>query len=134
MASTVAGAKYCCKCGSDVSATKRMKDSGGRYWCLPCGQTDQKKKAASTGVSCASCGEQFPMSQLTQSGGAQYCAKCMKSQNKSSGGGLAALFDIKRYLPDSSGGDEDDGGRKKKNLIMLVLLVVAIVAANYFLH
>jgi hypothetical protein len=109
-----------------------MKDSGGKYWCLPCGQKDQKKKIAATGVICAGCGEQYPNGQLTQLGGQKYCNGCMKQQTKSSGGGLAALFDIKRYLPDSSG--DDDDGRKKKMTIMLVLLVVAIVAVNYFLH
>jgi hypothetical protein len=132
MASTLSGAKYCCKCGSDVTGGKRMKDSGGKYWCLPCGQNDQKKKIAATGVICAGCGEQYPNSQLTQLGGQKYCSGCLKKQHSNSGGGIGALFDIKRYLPDGSGGD--DGGRTKKMTIMLVLLVVAIVAANYFLH
>ena len=115
-----------------MTSSKRMKDSLGKYWCVPCGQTDQKKKSAATGMSCASCGEQFPNNQLTQLGGARYCGPCLKTRYKNSGGGLSALFDIKRYFPSGDGGDDD--GRKKKMTIMLVLLVVAIVAVNYLMH
>ena len=132
MASTLSGTKYCCKCGTDVTGTQRMKDSGGRYWCLPCGQKDKKEKSASTGVVCASCGEQFASSQLTQMSGASYCAKCLKKKYKNSGGGVAALLDIKRYLP--SGGAGSDGGRTKKMTVMLVVLVVLIVAVNYLMR
>ncbi len=136
MASTLSGTKYCCKCGTDVTAKKRMRDSGGKYWCVPCGQKDQQSKAANTGMTCASCGEMYPSGQLTQMSGASYCAPCMKAKFKNSGGGggLSALFDIKRYFPSGGDDNEDDGGRKKKLTVMLVVLVVLIVAVNYWAH
>lgn len=129
MPATATGAKYCCKCGTDVTTIQRMKDSGGRYWCLPCGQKDQQTKASNTGSLCASCGEMFPASQLTQMSGAPHCAKCLKKKYKNTGGGLSTL---KGLLP--SGSDAEDSGRRKKMTVMLVVLVAAIVAANYLMH
>lgn len=135
MAATATGAKYCCKCGTDVTTIQRMRDSGGRYWCLSCGQKDQRTKAANTGAICTDCGEMFPTSQLTRMSGSPYCAKCLKEKHKKSGGaggGLSALLSLKQYLPSSSG--DEEAGRRKKMTIMLVVLLAAIVAVNYWLR
>jgi len=37
---SVAVVKTCCACGTSVSGQPRMKDSQGRYWCVPCGEAE----------------------------------------------------------------------------------------------
>jgi hypothetical protein len=74
-----AGAKVCCACGADVNGQPRMKDSKGRYWCVPCGEADQRKKQiTSTTAPCHGCHKPFPKSKLDPHGGAWYCRACLK--------------------------------------------------------
>jgi len=114
-----------------------MRDSGGKYWCLPCGKTDQQKQAGANGAVCAVCNDIFPVGQLSKVGGSLYCAKCLKQRDRDKahgahGGGISGLFDLSRYLP-SSGGEGDAEGTRKK-VIILVVLAVLIVGVNYWLH
>jgi hypothetical protein len=112
-----------------------MRDSGGKYWCLPCGKTDQQKQAGATGAVCAVCNDIFPTSQLSKVGGSMYCAKCLKARDKShksQGSGISGLFDLSRYLPSSGG--EGDAAATRKKVIILVVLAVLIVGVNYWLH
>jgi DNA-directed RNA polymerase subunit RPC12/RpoP len=51
---TATEAKLCVKCKTDVTRAKRMKDSGGQYWCVGCGTEDSKKKHTSK-IVCADC-------------------------------------------------------------------------------
>ncbi len=70
--------KVCCKCGKNVAGKKRMKDHEGRYWCISCGEEDQKKKRLAAGGICSGCGDSFPESQLTEFGTLPYCKTCIK--------------------------------------------------------
>jgi hypothetical protein len=74
-----AGLKVCCACGADVNGQPRMKDSKGRYWCLPCGEADQRKKQiTSTHAPCAGCHKSFPKGKLDPHNGAFFCKTCLK--------------------------------------------------------
>jgi hypothetical protein len=74
-----AGLKVCCACGADVNGQPRMKDSKGRYWCVPCGEADQRKKQiTSTTAPCHGCHKPFPKSKLDPHAGAWYCKACLK--------------------------------------------------------
>jgi hypothetical protein len=126
--SAVATGKYCCKCGSDVTNAKRMKDSSGKYWCFSCGSKDQQKQAASVGLVCSVCGDIVPTSQTTKLGGSNYCSRCSKAQKKA-GGGLSALLDVRQYF-----GGGGHAARTKKSIITLVVLVVLIIGVNYLMH
>lgn len=83
-----AGLKVCCACGTDVNGQPRMKDSKGRYWCVPCGEADQRKKQiTSTTAPCHGCHKPFPKGKLDPHAGAWYCKTCLK---KVKGGHLHA--------------------------------------------
>jgi hypothetical protein len=74
-----AGLKVCCACGADVNGQPRMKDSKGRYWCVPCGEADQRKKQiTSTTAPCAGCHKPFPKSKLEPHASAWFCKSCLK--------------------------------------------------------
>ena len=74
-----AGLKVCCACGADVNGQVRMKDSKGRYWCVPCGEADQRKKQiTSTTAPCHGCHKPFPKSKLDPHAGTWYCKTCLK--------------------------------------------------------
>ena len=74
-----AGLKVCCECGASVNGQPRMKDSKGRYWCVPCGEEDQRKKQiTSTTAPCHGCHKPFPKSKLDPHAGAWYCKACLK--------------------------------------------------------
>jgi hypothetical protein len=74
-----AGLKVCCACGADVNGQPRMKDSKGRYWCVPCGEADQRKKQiTSTTAPCHACHKPFPKAKLDPHHGAWYCKACLK--------------------------------------------------------
>ena len=121
---TAKTAKVCCKCGRSVSGQKRMKDSEGRYWCLPCGQADQraKKKGASGTTACAKCGTATPAKQLKEYGRLSYCKKCFKKVTHTSNPGfVAGLF----------GGGGESSPRNKILIIALVLLGVISLLYNY---
>ena len=83
--------KSCCACGSDVTGQPRMKDSQGRYWCVPCGEADQRRKAmTATTANCAGCHKPFPKGKLDKHGEHFFCKTCLKKRTKTSGTAVAA--------------------------------------------
>src|SRR4029453_16192701 len=85
---TTAGAKLCCKCGRDVAGQKRMKDHMGRYWCVDCGKSDEKKKRLLDSGVCAGCGEAFHRHELSVIGDATYCKRCLRVRARKETGGF----------------------------------------------
>src|SRR5687768_13482073 len=86
-----AGIKACCACGTDVAGQPRMKDSHGRYWCMPCGEADQRRKAiTSTTANCAGCHKQFSKGKLDKHGEHWFCKACLKKRTKAPGTRVAA--------------------------------------------
>jgi hypothetical protein len=78
-----AGIKACCACGTDVAGQARMKDSQGRYWCMPCGQADERRKlAAATHLNCAACHKLFPKGKLDKDGDHWFCKACLKKRTR----------------------------------------------------
>ena len=89
-----AGLKVCCACGADVNGQARMKDSKGRYWCVPCGEEDQRKKQiTSTTAPCHGCHKPFPKSKLDPHAGAWYCKACLKKVKSGKAVHVAAAAD-----------------------------------------
>jgi hypothetical protein len=83
---TSTGMKSCCACGADVAGQPRMKDSQGRYWCVACGEADQKKKAiASPTAPCAGCHQAFAKGKLEKLGEHFFCKACLKKRSKVGG-------------------------------------------------
>ncbi len=123
------GEKFCYKCGTNVSSSKRMRDSSGRYWCIPCGETDKKKKAASIGTLCGGCGEQFSPSKLTKLSGQFFCSECIKTRYKDKSGGLGALLDFKRLFAS----DGERAGPNLKLIIVFVIMLLATLAYNFLM-
>ena len=93
--------KVCCSCGKDVSHAQRMKDSHGKYWCVPCGDKDRKQHKYDVGGICNGCGESFTRAQLMDIAGQHLCPACRKRkfshQQQGVGliGGLKSLFGLK---------------------------------------
>lgn len=82
---TSVGMKQCCACGVDVAGQQRMKDSQGRYWCVPCGQADQRKKMmTATHLPCAACRKTFAKGKLNKDGEHFFCKACLKKRTAAS--------------------------------------------------
>ena len=80
---TSTAVKSCCACGADVTGLPRMKDSHGKYWCMTCGQADQKRKlTAATHLPCAGCRKPFPKGKLDKHGDHFFCKPCLKKRTK----------------------------------------------------
>jgi hypothetical protein len=63
-----------------------MKDSQGRYWCVPCGEADQRRKAMSAvTANCAGCHKPFSKGKLDKHGEHFYCKACLKKRTKADG-------------------------------------------------
>jgi len=77
---TVSTPKICCKCGADVTSTKRLHDSEG-YWCYACHKEDQRLKSPK-GVACADCGRVVPESALMHYENLLICSKCRFDRNE----------------------------------------------------
>jgi hypothetical protein len=83
--------KSCCACGADVAGQPRMKDSQGRYWCVPCGEADKRLKAlTATTANCAGCHKPFSKGKLDKHGEHFFCKACLKKRTKAHGPGVAA--------------------------------------------
>ena len=80
--------KVCCTCGKIVSGRKRMRDSEGKYWCIPCGKADQEKKQKLIAgvIACSGCYKPFPVKKLKEYGSSTYCPACYRKVNRESGG------------------------------------------------
>lgn len=89
---TATGTKLCTKCGKDVTQDKRMKDSHGRYWCLVCGEQDQRDKQDR--VACADCRSKQLTSEMVKVGDEWVCRAC--SEARTAGGGGAVVGEKRR--------------------------------------
>ena len=117
--------KVCCSCGTVVSGKKRMRDSEGRYWCIPCGKADEAKKAkAIAGVaSCAGCYKPFPVKKLKDYGEGSYCPACYRKVNREPGANSSFLASV---LP------ADDP--QTRRILMIVGGVVALGVIYLIIH
>lgn len=73
--------KRCVKCQKDVTHDRRMKDSQGQYWCIPCGTEDQKRKHSSK-IACTVCRGLFAPTDVHTLHGAVVCNNCLSSGNQ----------------------------------------------------
>ncbi len=127
--------KTCCKCGLNLSGIKRMKDHSGHYWCVPCGQRDQARKAMSTGPVCASCGTATDPGRITMVKGLPYCNFCLARRGKKAGGGGFSLpsFSLPSFplasLFSNSGGV--DRSRMYKMIGVIALLAIIRVVLHF---
>ena len=146
-----AGLKVCCACGTDVNGQPRMKDSKGRYWCVPCGEADQRKKQiTATTAPCAGCHKPFSKGKLDPHNGAFYCKSCLKkvkaghpmstshgSGTWSMGPGIAAAAAAgDRPVPGSARGAAAATAAptmdRKRLMIMASVLIVLVLFALFF--
>jgi hypothetical protein len=119
MASTASStSKVCVQCGRDVTGAQRMRDSQGKYWCIACGEADQRKRKGSEGVVCAGCSKTFPPAAMTAVNLLPYCTKCVKKRKKASHSGESIFSRL------SASSDQVD----KKRLVMM-LAFMAVLAA-----
>jgi DNA-directed RNA polymerase subunit RPC12/RpoP len=70
--------KVCYACGMDLTGRTRFKDSLG-YWCKHCHRADELRRK---GVTCSSCGRDFPESKLIEFDGVLRCATCEKERQR----------------------------------------------------
>src|SRR5688572_26193713 len=79
---TVTREKRCTVCGTDVSQSKRRKDSAGNYFCESCASTHASSRtntstAATPGRACGNCGMPFgALQQGVQCRGHVVCGAC----------------------------------------------------------
>ncbi len=130
MATTASG-KICIACGKDVSNTKRMKDSEGRYWCVDCGAADlARRKTSKAGVAggglCAGCAEQYPEHKLTKFGRDKLCPKCVQARYK--GDGLVER--LRGMFSGGGGGGQTSKGRLIGMLVLFAILVLVAIWMN----
>lgn len=84
MSAQVVAGKVCCRCGRNVAGSPRMKDSEGRYWCVPCAELDERNRFQASAGICTGCGEAVGRPQLVEIAGEHLCKWCRK--RKFSGG------------------------------------------------
>lgn len=143
---TAVAAKSCCACGADVTGAPRMKDSQSRYWCMPCGEADQRRKQlTATHAPCAGCRQQFPKGKLDKHGEHFFCKGCLKKRTRATGTGTAAAASASSHAatttvvkPASRGGGASSsasGESGNKRVVMMAavlgLLVVIAVLFNF---
>lgn len=126
MSTRAVAVKTCCKCQINLSGIKRMKDSSGQYWCVPCGQRDQARKAMSTGSVCASCGEAADPTRITMVKGLPYCNFCLARRGKSKSGSGFRLPSLS--LPSFSLGGLFSGGGGDRSRTYKMIGVIALLA------
>jgi len=121
MATTASStSKVCVSCGRDVTGAQRMRDSQGKYWCIACGEADQRKKKGSDGVVCAGCSKTFAPSDMTAVNLLPYCTKCVKRRKKATHSGESLLSRL------TSSTDQID--KRRLALMIGVMALLAIVA------
>jgi hypothetical protein len=158
---TSVATKLCCACGADVTGQPRMKDSHNKYWCMPCGEADQRRKQAAAGTHglCAMCRQPFPKGKLEKHGEYHYCKPCAKKRTHAgthvpppaagtiAGGTVAGMSGVAAAVAAAEaagtgtskrgGGSAVDvaGGTDKKRLVLmgalLALLVIVSVLYNF---
>lgn len=72
--------KACCLCGLDVSDSKRIKDSSGRYWCESCIQLEVKERHPPGVVVCPDCGTTGQ--KMVDQDGVHVCLTCASIREK----------------------------------------------------
>lgn len=72
--------KPCCMCGLDVSDSKRIKDSSGRYWCESCIQLEVKERHPPGVVVCPDCG--VTGQKMVDRDGVYVCQTCASIREK----------------------------------------------------
>ena len=135
MSTTTLTSKSCCKCGADLKGMRRMKDSDGNYWCMPCGKRDQARKAMSTGSVCASCSQAVDPQRITMVKGLPYCNFCVARRGKK-GGGAKGSLGFSFSFPSlnlgglfSENGGHGDGSKKRLYLMIGLIALLALVSA-----
>ncbi len=134
---TSMGLKACCECGADVAGQPRMKDSQGRYWCVPCGEADQKKRAiASPTAPCDGCHQQFAKGKLDPLGGHFYCKACLKKRSRAGGThasptapALAASTNVASHTGGVAAVSRSHSGDSRRTLLMAAILVALLLFA-----
>lgn len=76
-----AARKLCFRCGTDITAAKRVKDDAGEYYCHPCwedlGVSGRRRKSA-----CSGCGRTFGFEHLAPGvDGAYVCRVCLSKRD-----------------------------------------------------
>ena len=127
------GIKACCACGADVANQPRMKDSHGRYWCMPCGQADERRKlSAATHLNCAACHKLFPKGKLDKDGTHWFCKACLKKRthaataHHSSAPGTSAGMSA---AATTAAGPASD--RRRTILLAAVLIVLLLISVLF---
>jgi hypothetical protein len=122
MASTASSStKVCVQCGRDVTGAQRMRDSQGKYWCIACGEADQRKRKGSEGVTCAGCSKTFPQTAITNVNMLPYCMKCAKRRKSASRESIFSRI--------SASSDQVD----KKRLFLMIGFLVVLAAVSVFI-
>ena len=123
--------KACCQCGTDLSGQPRMKDSQQRYWCVPCGEADQRKKQmTATHLPCVGCRKQFPKAKLNKHGEHFFCKPCLKKRTAAE----ASAHKAEEKLHSGIGSAHSSGAAAanapnsdKRRALVLALLLVALI-------
>jgi hypothetical protein len=136
-----AGIKACCACGTDVAGQPRMKDSHGRYWCVPCGEADQKRKAVtSTTAHCAGCHKEFSKGKLDKHGEHWFCKGCWKKRSKAQQHGTRVMAGTTSAVPAPpafagaavAAGDGGSAADRKRVLLMAAILIFLVLISVLF--
>ena len=126
MTTETATIKSCCACGVSVSGQARMKDSQGKYWCIACGEADQRRKhITATSAPCAACRKSFPKGKLDKDGEWFFCKPCLKKRTK-----LASRAPV---ASESSGGTGTASAaipKEKRKTLMLATVVLLLVVVS----
>ena len=113
-----------------------MKDSGGKYWCVQCGEADRRHKASAAGGICAGCGESYSATHMTELGGMPYCDKCLKKKYSGKGAAssrrIGSRFSLSALIP--SGGDGQSSFKSRILLAVIFLLILLSLAYNFLHH
>jgi predicted RNA-binding Zn-ribbon protein involved in translation (DUF1610 family) len=126
MASTATStSKVCVQCGRDVTGAQRMRDSQGKYWCIACGEADQRKKKHSEGAVCAGCSKTFAPSEMTAINLLPYCAKCAKRRKKATRSSESLLSRL------TASSDQIDKRRLAMMLAFMGLLAVVAFVVHF---
>ena len=131
---TSVATKTCCACGADVTGQPRMKDSQSRYWCMPCGEADQRRKQlTSTHSLCAACKQPFPKGKLNKHGEYFYCKGCLKKRTSAGTAATAATTGTTvMKVSHAASRSSESGSDNRRALVLGAVLVVLVVFAVLF--
>lgn len=136
---TAIATKTCCACGADVTGQPRMKDSQSRYWCMPCGEADQRRKQiTATHATCAGCRQNFPKGKLDKDGEYFFCKGCLKKRSRAasvaaSRGSAPATVPMTSSSHGSSAmAASSAGGDRRRVMLMAGVLLALLIAALLF--